>query len=89
MPDLQLGGNFFGWKPQTGRLDASYGTTLLHASNGWENVLPKFSGFFVKGEVRDVALIRLAGGETGLVVSRNDAPLVLFKSVKRGPLSGK
>lgn len=84
MPDLQLGGNFFGWKPQTGRLDASYGTTLLHASNGWENVLPKFSGFFVKGEVRDVASIRLAGGETGVLVSRNDAPFVVFRPINRG-----
>ena len=83
IPDLQLGGNFYGWKPQTGRLDASYGTTLLQKGNGWETILPRYSGFFVKGEVRDIASIRLAGGGTGLVISRNNAPFVLFRALQR------
>ncbi|NDA62162.1 MAG: VCBS repeat-containing protein [Chitinophagia bacterium] len=88
LPDLQLGGNFFGWKPQTGRLDASYGTTLVQTYNGWENYLPKYSGFFVKGEVRDISPIRLSGGGTGLVVSRNNASFVLFRAIKRGSSLG-
>jgi hypothetical protein len=28
--DLFMGGNFYGLKPQTGRFDANYGTTLIN-----------------------------------------------------------
>ena len=33
-PDLVLGGNMFGFPPQFGRLDGSYGHVLLNEGNG-------------------------------------------------------
>lgn len=49
--DIFVAGNFYGLKPQAGRFDASYGTTLL---GGTHFIKPAESGLFVNGEVRDV-----------------------------------
>ena len=78
--DLFLCGNFYGFKPQTGRMDASYGTTLLQ--NGQHEFVfmpPSLSGLFIKGEARDVLQIKTAKGDTVIVVAINNAPLKVFR----------
>ncbi|MCW3088070.1 MAG: hypothetical protein JWQ78_1456, partial [Sediminibacterium sp.] len=51
--DLFLAGNFFGVKPQTGRLDAIYGTTLINdGALHFTTLKPLESGLFVRGEAR-------------------------------------
>ena len=82
--DIFLAGNFFGLKPQTGRLDASYGTTLINkGGRSFEYRSPAQSGLFVKGEVRDAQPVKGAKGLTSIVVSVNNDKLHLFRSNKK------
>ncbi len=77
--DLIMGGNFYGLKPDIGRLDASYGVTLMGTSNNSFNFLPpKESGFFIQGEIRDIKSIATKNGNYVLVARNNDA-LQIFK----------
>jgi hypothetical protein len=82
--DIFLAGNFYGLKPQTGRLDASYGTTLINTGNGGFNYMkPAQSGLFVKGEVRDAVRVKGAKGGGYIVVSVNNDKLHLFQLNKK------
>jgi hypothetical protein len=75
-----MAGNFYGLKPQTGRLDASYGVLFLgDKSHGLDYVQPSESGLFVRGEARDIALVKAAGGGSYVLVAMNNADLCLFK----------
>lgn len=76
--DIFTVGNFFGLKPEIGRLDASYGVTLLGSKDGYQYVSPSKTGLFIKGEARDVKEIKTAKGNY-ILIARNNAPLVLFK----------
>ena len=78
--DIFLGGNFFGLKPQTGRFDASYGTSLLrNAQHRLSYAKPKETGLFIKGEVRDIATIKMADGKEYIIVAVNNDILHLFR----------
>ncbi|HVZ26881.1 MAG TPA: VCBS repeat-containing protein [Sediminibacterium sp.] len=78
--DIFLAGNFYGLKPQTGRMDAGYGTSLISTGNrSYSYLLPKISGLFLKGELRDLSLLKLADGSTGLLAAMNNDRICLFK----------
>ncbi|HEU4576410.1 MAG TPA: VCBS repeat-containing protein [Chitinophagaceae bacterium] len=80
--DLFLGGNFYGLKPEVGRFDASYGTTLLNnGSQSFIFIPPARSGLFVRGEVRDIQSINVPGGKYFLVARNNDL-LEIFQQKK-------
>lgn len=82
--DIFMAGNFYGLKPQTGRFDASYGTTLLNTGNhGFNYLAPKQTGLFIRGEARDVATIKMANGDTGILVGMNNEKLYLFRKKKK------
>jgi hypothetical protein len=67
-------------KPQGGRFDASYGTTLLGTSSGkFVYVPPTESGLFVNGQARCIDTIRNAKGRNYILVGINDAPLYMFE----------
>ncbi len=54
-PDLVLGGNEYGFLPQFGRLDASFGDVLLNNGKGqftW--IDPNRSGLQLPGQIRDI-----------------------------------
>ncbi|RMF62146.1 MAG: hypothetical protein D6746_04510, partial [Bacteroidetes bacterium] len=73
--DLLLGGNFFGFKPDLGRMDASYGVFLRgDGALRFETRLPRQSGFFVPGQTR-----RLARANGRLLVARNDDAVQVFE----------
>lgn len=77
--DIMMGGNFYGLKPEVGRLDASYGITLLGTKSGaYTYVQPSVSGFFIKGEVRDMKEINTRNGKV-VIVARNNETLQLFR----------
>jgi hypothetical protein len=82
--DIFMAGNFFGLKPQTGRFDAGYGTTLInkggHQFRFMEN---NESGLFLKGEARDVANIVAANGGQYIIVGMNNDRLHLFRKKKK------
>lgn len=77
--DIFMAGNFYGLKPQAGRFDANYGTTLLADGKGGYNYIhPSESGLFVNGEVRDIQSIKI-GGKTSLLVARNNDHIEVFQ----------
>jgi len=80
--DIFMGGNFYGLKPEVGRFDASYGTTLLgNEKHQFKYIPPAESGLFVKGEVRDVQIIS-AKKENYIIVARNNDALQIFRKRK-------
>ena len=77
--DILLGGNQYRAKPETGGCDAGYGLFLKRDEKGrWKAVPSDSSGFFVKGEIRDLKCIRV-GRTPLLTVARNNDPLTYFK----------
>src|SRR5215831_7321650 len=71
--DLVLGGNKYGFPPQFGRLDGSYGEVLLNQGGRKLKWLePVKSGILVKGEVRDIKEITRADGSKMILYLVND-----------------
>jgi enediyne biosynthesis protein E4 len=80
--DIFMGGNFYALKPEVGRYDASYGTTLLGKPNHeFSYSLPLASGLFVRGEVRDIKSITTRK-QSYIVVARNNEALQIFARKK-------
>jgi hypothetical protein len=78
--DLYIAGNFFGLKPQTGRLDANEGTLFLGQPNGsFQFIHPAQTGLTYQGEARNAAVIPLANHKKALLVTMNNAPLLMFE----------
>lgn len=77
-PDILLAGNFYGLKPEIGRNDASYGTTLIAGSTRHYHYLsPAESGFFIRGEVRDLQPLG-----PYLIAARNNDSLQVFRKIQ-------
>jgi hypothetical protein len=75
--DLLIAGNFDGFKPEIGRMAASFGLLLRGDGRGaFTPVRAPESGFFVPGQSRDIARIRTAAGDAYIVARNNDRPLV-------------
>jgi len=77
--DLILGGNDYGYKPQYSRLDANYGSVLIGDGEGdfrWVNY--NESGFFVKGEIKNITPIKIDNKEF-VLVGINDQQPKLFQ----------
>jgi hypothetical protein len=82
--DVLLGGNFDGFRPEIGRVAASYGLLLRGDGSGRFTPLPAMeSGFFVPGQSRDIQSLRTAAGATYIVSRNGDTPL-LFHAGGRG-----
>jgi hypothetical protein len=78
-PDILLGGNLYGVKPEVGRYDASYGLMLKgRGDNTFETIFSRESGFFVKGEVRDIMTLNVEG-KTLVLVTRNNEQMQVFE----------
>jgi hypothetical protein len=78
--DLLLAGNFDGFKPDIGRMAASYGLLLHGDGKGrFTPIRTTESGFFVPGQSRDIARVRTAHGDLYVVARNNDRPL-LFRA---------
>jgi enediyne biosynthesis protein E4 len=89
--DLMLLGNFFEAKPEIGRMDANYGLILrggklgdkgqvTGGSWGFEPMPYKRSNMNIRGQVRDVAKVKVGGKDLVFVVQNNDKTLV-FKGL--------
>ncbi|HEK21713.1 MULTISPECIES: VCBS repeat-containing protein [unclassified Mucilaginibacter] len=75
IPSIMLGGNFYGFKPEVGRLDASYGQLYKYTKNGFEYYPPVKSGIRLNGQVRSSLLIRNAKGRKYYLFGFNDDKL--------------
>ena len=76
--DLIAAGNFYPFKPQLGRSDASMGVLLdyengdLRARNGAR------SSLWLTGDIRDIGILKFKNGERRVVVSRNNDWVSVF-----------
>jgi hypothetical protein len=77
--DLLLGGNFYQSKPEVGIYDASYGLLLKGDGKGGFTPVPiENSGFFAKGAVRDIILLK--NGKRNLIITaKNSDTVQIFK----------
>lgn len=79
--DIILGGNQYGFKPQFSRLDSNYGNILIGDKNGTYSWLPNAkSGFFLKGEVRHVKIIKNKNNSFLILAVLNNNKPKIFKS---------
>ena len=70
-PDLIMGGNQYEAKPEVGMNAASYGHVLINQKDGSFEALPhEASGFFERGQVRDIVDV-LIGKEKYIIVLKN------------------
>jgi hypothetical protein len=75
--DLLLAGNFGGFKPEIGRMAASYGLFLRGDGKGHFTPMNESeSGFLVPGEARDIERLGTRTGVSYVVTRNNDRPLV-------------
>jgi hypothetical protein len=78
--DLLLAGNDYQTDVITGRYDASYGCFLRGSpKKEFTAVPPASSGFLVKGDVKDMALIRWGKNEKIILAALNDDSLRTFR----------
>ena len=78
-PDLLLAGNDYGMEVETGRADAGNGTLLLNDGKGAFRTMPNYaSGFWAKKDVRNIRLMRMAGGKSAVLVANNGDVLQVF-----------
>jgi enediyne biosynthesis protein E4 len=79
-PDVVLGGNDRGVPPLQGWYDASQGLVLRGAASGGLTPLtPLEAGLQLYGDVRQMAMVRLATGGQALLVAQSDGPLTLLQ----------
>ncbi|HRN55314.1 MAG TPA: VCBS repeat-containing protein [Agriterribacter sp.] len=74
-PDLVLGGNKFGFLPQFGRLDASFGHVLLNNKGVFQWVDPAKSGLLIEGEIKDILSFNKGKNKHFLFFRNNDFPV--------------
>lgn len=78
--DLILGGNQYEFKPQFSRLDSNYGSILLGSANGNFTWMPNNkSGFFIKGEVKHIEIVRDKSKKESVLAILNDNTPKLFR----------
>ncbi|MBI1344418.1 MAG: CRTAC1 family protein [Terrimonas sp.] len=83
--DLVTGGNQFGFLPQFEKLDASFGDVLINDGKGnfiWQEA--RKTGLMIRGEVRDMALVKINGEPAVIFTQNNDYPL-LYKLNNNNP----
>jgi hypothetical protein len=84
LPDLLMMGNYFDNNVQMGRYDADYGTVLINQGKGQFKASP-FNGLSVKGQVRNMKSIQIAGQiNRHFVLAINSDSLRLIQINKSG-----
>ena len=78
LPDILLAGNFYPNNIQMGRYDADYGSVLINLGKGSFRY-ELLNGISIKGEVRHVRKLMLAGSQEAVLLARNDDSLVLIR----------
>ncbi|MCB0487965.1 MAG: FG-GAP-like repeat-containing protein [Cyclobacteriaceae bacterium] len=82
-PDLIMGGNYYGLKPQFSRQDASFGHVLLGDGKlGFEWQDYGKSGFFVKDEIRHLQLFKDKNGKEYMFAAINNGEPKVFEYSK-------
>lgn len=75
LPDILLAGNYYENNIQMGRYDADYGTILLN-KGGFNFVATPLNGLTLKGQVRRLGEITIAGKKAWVAARNNDSTMV-------------
>ncbi len=79
-PDILLVGNYYENNIQMGRYDADFGTLLINHGDGTFNT-ESLNGLQIKGQVRHIDKINIAGKEAFILARNNDSTMVIqFKN---------
>ena len=76
--EIILTGNSFGFKPEVGRLDASYGQVYKFNKGNFLYMPPLKSGIRITGEVKSSILIKNKSGVKTYLFGRNNDKLIAF-----------
>ncbi len=76
LPDILLGGNFYENNIQLGRNDADFGTVLLNAGGG-RFTASSLNGLAIRGQVRKIRPLTLAGKPAWVLARNNDSAMVI------------
>jgi hypothetical protein len=81
LPDILLTGNYYDNNIQMGRYDADYTTLLINQGQGSFKA-ESLNGIQVRGQVRHIRKIELAGKEAFILVRNDDSTRVIRFSNK-------
>jgi hypothetical protein len=76
LPDILLVGNYYDNNIQMGRYDADYATLLVNQGNDSFRT-ESLNGVQIKGQVRHVRKISIAGKEAFVLARNNDSTMVI------------
>ncbi len=80
LPDILLVGNYYENNIQMGRYDADFGTLLLNHGDGSFDT-ENLNGLQIKGQVRHIDKLKIAGKEAFILARNNDSTMVIqFKN---------
>lgn len=78
--DILIGGNQYRVKPEIGRFDAGYGALFSGMKDRQFSFVPfSQSGIHIRGEIRDIKKLSVAGKPRIMVLRNNDYPIILEK----------
>jgi hypothetical protein len=78
--DIILTGNFYPFRVQLGREDASYGTILSGVGSKSFASLPfNKTGWFTSGDIRDMVSVKTKSGKTLYIIAKNNDRLQVVK----------
>jgi enediyne biosynthesis protein E4 len=76
LPDVLLMGNFYDNNIQMGRYDADEGTVLVNKGKG-HFVAEQMKGLAIKGQVKNIKAIKVAGRPSFIIAKNNDSALLI------------
>jgi hypothetical protein len=76
LPDIFLAGNFYENNIEMGRYDADFGSMLINIGNG-KFEYQTLNGVAIKGQVRKISRLNIAGKEAFIVARNNDSAMVI------------
>ncbi|WP_162276828.1 VCBS repeat-containing protein [Mucilaginibacter pedocola] len=79
IPSIILAGNFYGFKPEVGRLDASHGQIYKYTNSGFTYISPAQSGINLSGQVRSSLMIKDSRGQKNFLFGLNDDKLKAYR----------
>jgi hypothetical protein len=80
IPDIFVAGNFYPYRIQLGRCDASFGVLLKGKGHEvYEAADPAQAGNYADGDIRAVAEVKNKAGERLLIIAKNDAAVQVLK----------
>jgi len=80
IPDIFVAGNYYPYRIQLGKCDASFGTLLKGKGHGiYEAIDNSETGCYADGDVRKIVEVKNKKGERLLIVAKNDAAVQVLK----------